>query len=158
MRNALTPKALYRKVNTTARGVWHRHGADARDERNTKAAKKSAGSRGSMHGKKQRGLDYTPLFRFLLSKVGQDWDKVHSEAVSRLDREDPIFHMVALREDERAAYFCGHDNSYFSGLYVDDDNRLALVDPYLTVDDLKPTCGCCTHTFNGERFTRAYGF
>ncbi len=24
----------------------------------------------------ERGLDYTPLFKFLLSKVGSDWDSV----------------------------------------------------------------------------------
>ena len=26
-------------------------------------------------------FDYTPLFRFLLSRVGQDWAAVHAEAV-----------------------------------------------------------------------------
>lgn len=32
-------------------------------------------------------FDDTPLFRFLLSRVSQDWPAVHAEAVSRLDRE-----------------------------------------------------------------------
>ncbi|TGP19151.1 MULTISPECIES: hypothetical protein [unclassified Mesorhizobium] len=48
------------------------------------------------------------------------------------------------------------ENSYYSGLYVDEDNRLALVDPGLRPEDMKPSCSCCTHTFNGEPFTREY--
>ena len=58
---------LYRKVNTRARGVFHHKGGRARWERNTKAAKRNAAMRGSMHPGGQNGLDYTPLFRFLLS-------------------------------------------------------------------------------------------
>jgi len=65
----------------------------------------------------RRGLDYTPLYRFLLSKVGADWDDVHSEAVSRLDEEYPIFFVVALREDERTPYFYGGETACFSGLF-----------------------------------------
>ena len=58
-----------------------------------------------MHPGRQNGLDYTPLFRFLLSKVGQDWDAVHSEAVARLDRQEPIYWMVALKEADKRSIF-----------------------------------------------------
>jgi len=58
--------------------------------------------RESMHGRQQRGLDYTPLFFFLLSKIGQHWDEVYSEAISRLDRPDPIFWMVAQHEHQQS--------------------------------------------------------
>ena len=93
---------LYRKVNTRTHQVvkhgWR--GGEARWERNTKATKTSEATRGSMHPGLRHGLDYTPLYRFLLSKVGQDWDAVYSEAVARLDRPAPISEMVALHEDE----------------------------------------------------------
>lgn len=149
-------KPLYRPVNTTARGVHHRFGGRSSWDRNTKAAVRDESMTGSMHGKKQRGLDYTPLFRFLLSRVGQDWDATHSEAVARLDRPDPIFWMVALHEADRKPYFPTGESSYFSGLYVDEENRLALVAPEVTPETLEPDCACCTHTFNGTLFTRPF--
>lgn len=147
---------LYRKVNTRARGVDHHKGGRARWERNTKAARKSEATRGSMHPGRENGLDYTPLFRFLLSKVGEDWDEVHSEAVARLDKHEPIFWLVALNEaDKRPVIRCG-ESSFYSGLYVDEENRLALVDPSVKNEDLEPDCGCCTHTFNGVPFVKKY--
>ncbi len=109
-----------------------------------------------MHGEKQHGRDYTPLFKFLLSKVGQDWSEVHSQAVARLDRPDPIFWIVALNDADKQSVARAGDNSYYSGLYVDQDNRLALVDPELRLEDMKPSCSCCTHTFNGVPFIQKY--
>lgn len=150
---------LYRKVNTRARGHHHRTGPDFAWMRNSKDERRAEAegvSRGKMKQGVQRGLDYTPLYRFLLSKVGQDWAAVHSEAVARLDREEPIFHMVALSRDEGRACFMGGESAWFSGLYVDDDNRLALVDPTVTPETLEPTCACCTHTLNGKPLTRPY--
>lgn len=104
-----------------------------------------------MHGKQQRGLDYTPLFRFLLSKVGQPWDDVFSEAVARLDKAEPIFWLVALREDEGRDVVRLGESTYFSGLYVDGKGTLQLVNPSLGPEDMAPTCACCTHTLNGVR-------
>lgn len=150
---------LYRKVNTVARGVHHERGSHFRWRRNTKAettAKADEVTRGKMLQGVRRGLDYTPLFRFMLSKVGQDWDGVLSEATSRLDRADPIYWMVALQEEDRKRYFRWGESSYFTGLYVDAENRLQLVDPTLTVDDMEPFCSCCTHTLNGKAFTRPF--
>src|SRR5688572_22460461 len=100
-----------------------------------------------MHAGSRRGLDYTPLFRFLLSRVGHDWDAVHSEAVSRLDRPEPIFWLVARSEAEKKPFVRCGDHAYYSGLYVDENARLAVVDPTLTVEQMVPTCSCCTHTF-----------
>jgi len=144
---------LYRRINTRTHGVRH-HGGDYRFSRHLKKQDKS--SLGSMHGDKQHGRDYTPLFQFLLSKVGQDWSEVHSQAVARLDRPDPIFWIVAVNEAEKKPVARAGENSYYSGLYVDQDNRLALVDPDLRLDDMRPSCSCCTHTFNGVPFTRKY--
>lgn len=105
-----------------------------------------------MRGKRRRGLDYTPLFRFLLSKVGSEWDGVHREAVSRLDRPEPIFRMVARDEDGRREIVRTGESTYFSGLYVDNAGILRAVNPDLGPEDLTPSCSCCTHTFNGVRF------
>jgi hypothetical protein len=58
---------LYRKVNTQTHRVHHHTGGNYRTER--KALGESDASRSPMHGKSRRGLDYTPLSRFLLSKV-----------------------------------------------------------------------------------------
>ena len=67
---------LYRKENKKALNYHGDKGGDFRHSRNTKAMKQFEG--GSMSIKKdvQRGVDYTPLFKFLLSKVGKVWDHV----------------------------------------------------------------------------------
>jgi hypothetical protein len=146
-------KPLYRKVNTRARGVHHRIGGEYRWQRQ---AANAAESGGSMHGKKRRGLDYTPLFKFLLTRVGESWPETYSEAASRLDRLEPIFWIVARSEIERKPVVLLGENSYFSGLYIDENNRLALVDPAQSVETMKPSCACCTHTLNGVPFVQKY--
>jgi hypothetical protein len=105
-----------------------------------------------MHGKHRRGLDYTPLFKFLLSRVGADWDSVYAEAVSRLDRAEPIFLLVARQESERREIVRVGESTYFSGLYIDEAGILRMVNGDLRAEDLDPYCSCCTHTFNGVRF------
>lgn len=106
---------LYRKVNTKARGVHHGFGGDYKNTRHTKKETREQ-VKGTMHGSKERGLDYTPLFRFLLSKVGAYWNDVFSEAKARLDRPDPIFWMVAIHENKKKDYFCSKESSYFLAL------------------------------------------
>ena len=153
-------KPLYRKVNTRARGVHHRTGGDYRHERNSKRERSNETeevSRGSMHGKQLRGLDYTPLFRFLLSKVGEAWEAIHKEAIERLDSEEPIYWIVARNEQEKIAYVRIGENALFSGLYVDGHGKLAKVAPELKNEDLVPNCSCCTHTFNGVVLVKKFG-
>ena len=145
---------LYRRVNTRARGVSHGRGGEFRWSRHTR--KEDRSSRGSMHGQKRHGLDYTPLFKFLLSRVGCPFAKVYREAASRLDRPDPIFWLVARSDDEKQPYVRIGESSYYSGLFVNDDGLLALVDPELRLEDLSPRCACCTHTLNGVVFTRPF--
>ena len=142
-------KPLYRKVNVTAHGVGHPHGGDYRETRGRDTAV-------GMRRGARRGRDYTPLFRFLLSKVGSPWNEVHSEAVSRLDEEAPIRWLVASRRERAAEFVRVGESTYFSGLYVDDAGALRVVNPDLDEDSLEPGCGCCTHTFNGVPFTRRY--
>src|SRR3972149_788189 len=142
---------LYRKMNTRAHNVHHNFGGDARHDRHTKE-----GMSKSMKKGVERGLDYTPLYKFLLSRVGQEWSSVHSEAVSRLDKEEPIYHMVARNDAEKRRFVRCGENSIYSGLYVDENNRLQLVDPKLCNEDFSPTCHCCTATFNGTPLQRKY--
>jgi hypothetical protein len=94
-------KPLWRKENKLALHYRGNTGGEFRYSRHTKGDKKEG-----MGGKKQRGVDYTPLFKFLLSKVGQNWDSVYSEAISRLG-----------------------ESSNYSCLFVDDNGILQLVDP-----------------------------
>lgn len=147
---------LYRKVNTTARGVFHRFGPDFSITRRSVNAGEVELDAISMKKGVRRGLDYTPLFRFLLSRVGRNWDEVYSEAVSRLDRKDPVFWMVALRETDEQDYIRSGEASYFSGLKVDESGVLRVVNAMVGPGSLAPQCPCCTHTFNGIRFTRPY--
>lgn len=151
MNNSNFKEPLYRKVNTRARGVAHHTGGDFKYVRHKKLETLEQ-VKGTMFGKKQRGLDYTPLFRFLLSKVGSNWDEVFSEAKSRLDKVEPIFWIVALQESQKKSYVRIGESSYFSGMYVDADNILQLVNPGLKASDLEPFCSCCTHTLNGKVF------
>lgn len=149
-------KPLYRSVNTRTHGVRHGSGSKSKWERNTKAAAKNQSAQQSMHSGQQHGFDYTPLFKFLLSRVGKSWDEVHSEAVSRLDREEPISWMVAPDLAGGSSFVRLGESSYFSGLYVDDNNILAIVDADLTPESMRPFCACCTHTLNGVRLSTPY--
>ncbi|MBA3396452.1 MAG: hypothetical protein H0T89_27725 [Deltaproteobacteria bacterium] len=149
---------LYRPRNTTAHGAGRNAGGDYRHQRHTKLELASDAKSGSMRA--VRGCtphhDYTPLFRFLLSKVGKPWAEVYSEATARLDREEPIYWMVARQASERTAVVRVGESSYYSGLYVTDAGTLQLVDPTQNVATMVPTCWCCTHTFNGVRFVRPW--
>ncbi|MFD2909686.1 hypothetical protein ACFSX9_13190 [Flavobacterium ardleyense] len=140
---------LYRKVNTRARNVHHNFGGDFKYSRNKKQETLEQ-TKGTMYGTKERGLDYTPLFRFLLSRVGSDWNEIFSEAKSRLDKIEPIFILVSLKEIEKEDIIRVGESTYFSGMYVDDDGILQLAKPTLKTTELKHYCECCTHTFNGK--------
>ncbi|WP_225595683.1 hypothetical protein [Pseudomonas sp. PDM05] len=108
-----------------------------------------------MHSHHRHGFDYTPLYRFLLSKVGHPWDQVFSEANARLDRPDPIFWMVALHESDKQDYVRTDENSYYSGLWVDDAGLLQKVDPQLTPERMPTFYDCRTHTFNSVVYAHA---
>ena len=143
---------LYRSVNTRTHGVKHGLGGDFRHERHTKAVENSDASRSSMHSRHRHGRDYTPLFRFLLSRIGSHWDEVYSEAKSRLDSVEPVFWIVARTESEKKAFVRVGESCYYSGMFVDENGLLSLVSPDLKPQDMQPSCTCCTHTLNGIRF------
>lgn len=147
---------LYRKENKRAVHYRGDIGGEYRYSRNTKKQKEGEFTHQGMKQGKQRGLDYTPLFKFLLSKVGKNWDEIHSEAVSRLDKEDPIFIMVAIKDEDKKGSFRYGESTYYSGLFVDENHILQKVKPELSINDFYPKCTCCTHTFNGIVVTNKY--
>ena len=134
---------LYRKVNTRALRVYHHLGSDAKYDRNTKK-----GVSKSMKSGIHRGLDYTPLFKFLLSRIGRPWKETYSESIFRLDKKEPIFYMVDIQNNSKDDYF-NWENSKFSILIVDKDGLLQKKNPLLKNEDFSPSCNCCTYTFNG---------
>ncbi len=141
---------LYRRVNSRTHHVDHGWlGGEARWARNSKATKASEATRGSMHPGLRHGLDYTPLYRFLLSRLGWDWDAVVSEALPRIADKDALYHMVARRGDEERDFVRLGENSYWRGLRVNAAQQLEKVAPELTAEAIEPGCTCCTHTFNG---------
>jgi hypothetical protein len=140
---------LYRKINTRTHHVRRDAGGEFRHERH--AGNDWESTRGSMHPNTKHGHDYTPLHRFLLSRVGKPWVETKSEALSRIDDESQVWWMVAVAEEERRRCVRTGENSYFSGLYVDEEGILRVVEPTLTAETFEVTCTCCTHTFNGER-------
>ena len=85
-----TKKPLYREVNPTAHGVYHHIGRNFSEARNQAKSIDAPMSQRLRKGAR-RGLGYTPLFRFLLSRVGRDWNGTFSEAVGRLDQNAPLF-------------------------------------------------------------------
>ena len=104
------------------------------------------------------GWDYTPLFKYLLSKVGQLWNDVYKDVKSRLNSTIPIYWMVYRYRniDSLVGYIRVGKSTYYSSLYVDSKGLLQYVDKTIDQHTLKPSCDCCTHTFNGKRFTKKY--
>lgn len=100
--------------------------------------------------KTREGFDYTPLFKFLLSRVGRNWDEVFSEAVQRLDKQEPIFWLVDLyfEKGDYGVVRIG-ESSYYLKLTVQND-LLVIADPEATAP--AKLCTCCTHTFNGVAY------
>jgi len=133
-------KKLYRKVNSKAYPRDHHSGPDFKHQRNTKVPDYT------MKQGVRRGLDYTPLFKFLLSKVGENYDKTVSEAISRLDGNKDGLNWIM----DEAQELIRIENSYFSTLYKAEDGTLQKVNPSITVNDCSPWCDCCTHSFNGK--------
>jgi hypothetical protein len=150
-------KPLYRTVNTRVphMGLYHDFGSDAKYDRNTKE-----GVSKTMKNKKKRGLDFTPLYMFLLSKVGQKWDDVYSEAKSRIPESETeaiehMFHKPSIYFENNGYSLMG-ESTMFSKLMVDENGLLQKTHPELTIEQLYPTCDCCTHTFNGKTLTNKW--
>lgn len=104
------------------------------------------------------GWDYTPLFKYLLSKVGKPWNDVYKDVKHRLNSTIPIYWMVNRykNKDELLGYIRVGESTYYSSLYVDEKGLLQYVDKTINENTLEPSCKCCIYTFNGKRFTKKY--
>jgi len=148
MNNRIKP--LYRKENKVSLSNKYNvlTGSEYRYQRRSKAFLNDDRNHKSMTSGKY-GYDYAPLFRFLLSKVGSDWDKIYAEAKARLNDTKPIFWMVALRESERRDFVNVGESTYYSGLFVDDDGILAIVNQNISPAELPEPYPGETISFNG---------
>lgn len=149
-------KPLFRKINSKALRSNHGRGGEARWNRNTKGGHDNPAVFLKMKSNHQHGLDYNPLFKFLLRKVGGKWSEIHSEAISRLDREEPIFWLVAKTEVEAKDIIRVGESSYYGGLFVDSSGILQRLDPISSASDFLPGCPCCTHSYNGVVLTHKF--
>lgn len=133
----------------------HMKELSASRDRNTKA-----GVRRSMSKTRSTMRDFTPLYQYLLSAVGEDFDMIKSHVYKRLEAQDRdvIWNMVATNDLQLNPDGIVRltDNAYYSQLYVDNDNILKVYKPEVTINHLFPHCSCCTHTFNGTKFINPY--
>lgn len=155
-------KPLFRKEKKTGLSTHYyvSTGSDFRHQRHTKKMKEYDGNHMPMKSGKF-GVDYTPLYLFLLSKIGCKWDEVFSEICERLPLEHrkSIFRMVRLIESVfQSRNYHSNDvmpsvrigeNSYWNTLEVI-NGVLVKVDPNFTAKDCVIGCTCCTHSFNGK--------
>jgi hypothetical protein len=145
---------LYRKENKASLSIKYyvSKGGEFRHERNTKEFLNHDSSHAPMHSG-NFGYDYTPLFKFLLSKVGEKWDEIFSEANARLDRQEPIFWLVSVNEAHKKDFVRCGESTYYSGLFVDEKGLLQIVNPDANIDHLNPAW-FETLSFNGEALPR----
>lgn len=151
-------KPLYTKINNTC------HGAKKHmiEQKKYNRGKNEPLNLKSKMVKRNHGIDFTPLFGFLRKNVGKKWDEIHSIILKRLPSnlsyDNPLNYSVlsydaylSLNEDDKKnGYFRYGESTTFSQMYIDKNGILQYINPDLTVSDLKATCKCCTHTFNGK--------
>ncbi|WEK21027.1 MAG: hypothetical protein P0Y49_07725 [Candidatus Pedobacter colombiensis] len=143
-------KPLYRKENKVSLSNKYNvsTGSEYRYHRHSKAFLNDDRNHKSMTSGKY-GYDYTPLFKFLLSKVGSDWDQIYAEAKARLNDPAPIFWMVAMHESERRNLVRLGESTYYSGLFVNEDGKLTIVNPNVSSYDFPDPYPGETLSFNG---------
>lgn len=90
--------------------------------------------------------------------MGQPWNDVYKDIKPRLNSIIPIYWMVNRykNKEDLLGYIRVGQSTYYSSLYVDDKGLLQYVDKSINEHTLEPSCKCCTHTFNGKRFTKKY--
>lgn len=135
-------KPLYRKVNRKCLHCYDTKSKHYRWQRNTKKEKKlleDSISHGKMHKRPSmflgRKYDYTPMLMYVLNRVGEDVDKVYSDVCKRIEGEGKVlFNKMVSRKPKETLkdYFRYGEGSYYSQLYVDDENKIQKVNPNLS--------------------------
>lgn len=147
-------KPLWKKLNKPKSYKTHDVKVGAKFDKNTKdGVKRSMSS----DNRNNHWKDYTPLYKYLLKHVGEDFDKICSDIYPRIDERNEIWFIVAERENDiRDKGYVVVGNSYYSQLFVDENNILQKVKPELINENFYPYCDCCTHSFNGEPFVNKW--
>ena len=156
-------RALYNKVNTTCHGGKKYHGNEEDYNRGSTKEKNISKQKKMKSGKQHHGLNYNPLYSYLRKHVGEKWSTLHSDIMPRLPshlKDNPLDYAVlsfkdysALSDDEKTnCTFRTNEATFHSKMYVDENDLLQFISPTLTINDLKASCNCCTHTLNGKVF------
>ena len=156
-------KPLYRKVNKRTHNGWawyyypkYRYRFDRHKEVDTQIERMPV----KKHSIFRTGYDYTPLFRFLHSHVGDVWTDIFRECQARLNDMKPLTRMVVnvnerglvvdnYPDRELPKYCIESEDGYWSTLYVDEEGVLQFVDK----DYHKPPVSISlafTDSWNGE--------
>lgn len=135
-------KPLYRKVNRKCLHCYDAKASHYRWQRNTKKENKlieDSVSHGKMHKRPSiftsHKYDYTPMIMYVLNRVGEDFDKVYSDVCKRIEGEGKVLFnkMVSKKpKEELNDYFRYGEGSYYSQLYVDDENKIQKINPNLS--------------------------
>ena len=115
---------LYRKINT--KSLSTRYWVEGKPKyKHDKLKYEREGlmvipiKRRRVHGCNWGNFNYNPLFRFLHSKVGSNWDEIYSECCDRLLYREPVWVLVDR-------YYKGYDtvrfgeNNYWDKLYINE--------------------------------------
>lgn len=157
------PKPLYRKWNTRvlSPSYWlNLWGGDYRHER-SKHKNDFETTKLPMKKNRGAGYDYTPLYQYLRSHVGENWNDIYSKILPRLPdtkegREAWTIFVLQPGEKVRPLVRYG-PRSMFSALYIDEKNLLQVVDPTVGVEHCNAPYGKDfpeTYTLNGKRIMK----
>ena len=131
---------LYRKVNRRCLHCYETKGGKYGWQRHTKNEKFLADEE-IRHGKMKKradgfatsAYDYTPLFKYLLNCIGEDVDVVYHKIHKRIKDRYPFDTMVSRKpKEELRDTFRWGECTYFSQLYVDENNKIQKVNPSLS--------------------------
>ena len=132
---------LYRKVNRKCMHCYETKHVRFKWQRHTKGEKELLDEEVT-HGKMKKragafffanAYDYTPLFKYLLKCVGEDVDVVFHKVCKRIKDRSMFDTMVSRKpKEELSDYFRYGECTYFSQLYVDEDNKIQKVNPQLS--------------------------
>lgn len=132
-------KKLYRERNFRQRWdeynyhpkySWKRHSKQAMKDLENEITHE--GMTKSKHGDQGEGYDYTPMFKFVLKHIGEDVDKIYSEVCRRTnERGKYLFNVLVSRKpkDELNPLLRLGETSFWSQLYVDENNKIQKVEP-----------------------------
>lgn len=169
-------KPLFRKISKTSHDgyrFYYYPRKRAKFDRHTKNGTRRSLASQNEWKEMESMYDYTPLFLFLLKKVGTNWDDIWKECQQRLNSIEPVLIMVVNvgrnglvvtyndysqpsglfveEQTDGTSYgpcFRYGENTYFSTLFVDDNHLLQYVDS----DHVHPTSEYPfdTISFNGK--------